>query len=110
MKITDKTLQKLRESWGDKAEAMQCYAELRLYDPSSSWVCYVYAVNPDDDDECMCIVKVSRHNEATIERWYLTNIFSLFNQAGEGVEIDREYRPQRAAEIFKKLNEEKDGY
>lgn len=105
--ITDSQREKLKQSWGEKAEAMQCYAQVRVYDPSSLWECYIYALNPENDDECMCIIKVSRHVEPSIARWYLTDISLLFNENGDGVSIDTEYRPMRAAELWKKLNEEK---
>lgn len=101
--------EKLKASWGEKAESMQCYAEVRVFDLSSAWECYIYALNPEDDDEVRCIVKVSRHAEACAIPWHLKDILSLYTQSGEGVEVDKEYRPMRTAELFKKLNEEKDG-
>ena len=40
------TLSKLQANWGDKADSYDCYAWMRLYDPESRWECYVYAIDP----------------------------------------------------------------
>lgn len=103
--LTHNQKQKLMSSWGDKADALACLAEIRLYDPLSFWQCYLYALNPEDENEVDCIVKVGRDQPATTERWFLSNIFNLFNRFGEGVEVDIEYRPQSAFKLLKKLNE-----
>jgi len=79
---------------------------VRVYDPLSSWECYIYSLNPEDDDEVDCIVKVSDKQPASIERWFLTNIKSLFNSHGEHVEVDKEFRPRKADELFKILNKD----
>ena len=97
--------EKLLKNWGDKASSMACMAEVRVYDPLSLWECYIFALNPEDNDEIECIVKVGKNQPATVEKWFITNIEGLFNSNGEGVEVDKEYRPRRAAELFKKLNE-----
>jgi len=97
--------EKLKANWGEKANSMACMAEVRLYDPLSLWECYIYALNPEDDDEIECIIKVGRNCRPTLEQWQLSHIQALFNAHGEGVQVDQEYRPRRAAELFKKLNE-----
>jgi len=103
--LNHKQIEKLKANWGEKAEAMSCFAEVRVYDPNSFWECYIYSLNPEDEDEIDCIVKVGKDQPACVERWFLTNIKCLFNSHGEGVKVDLEYRPKRAAELFKKLNE-----
>ncbi len=103
--LNKQTIDKLKSSWGDKATSMACMAEVRVYDPLSSWECFIFAMNPEDEDEIECIVKVSKHQPPSVERWFVTNIKGLFNQEGEGVEVDKEYRPRRTAELFKKLSE-----
>lgn len=103
--LNDKQKQNLIHNWGEKADALACLSEVRVYDPASTWECYIYALNPEDEDECDCIVKVSSKQRATIERWFLTNISSLFNSEGEGVQIDEDYKPRMACELMKKLNE-----
>ena len=103
--ISEYRTNRLKSNWGDQASSMNCLAEVRVYDPLSAWECYIYALNPEDGDEVECIVKVGKDHPACVEKWFLTNIFSLFNRYGEGVKIDREYRPCRAAELLKKLNQ-----
>lgn len=103
-------LRSLKDSWGEKAEAMQCYAEWRFYDPTSAWECYVYAVNPEDEDTCMCIIRVNTPFSGEIVEWSLNAIRSLYNEQGEGVVLDHDFRRIRACELFKKLNEGKNGY
>ena len=103
--LNAKQKQALLKNWGEKADALECLAEVRFYDPTSTWECYIYALNPQDEDECDCIVKVSHQQRATIERWFLSNIALVFNRDGESVQIDEDYRPRVASEILKKLNE-----
>lgn len=98
-------IERLKRSWGSIAESMQCYAELRYYDPVSTWECYVYAVDPSDEDTCLCIIKVHKNDHAVLDEWSLNAIRALYNEQGEGVCLDMEYRPMRACELFKRLNE-----
>jgi len=102
--LNNNQIERLTSNWGDKSDSMDCFAEVRVYDPLSSWECYIYALNPEDNDEIECIVKVSRNQKATVERWYLSAIKCLFNQHGERVEIDYEYRPRKADELLRILN------
>ncbi len=97
--------QKLLANWGDLAESMACRAEVRLYDPKSSWETYIYAMNPENDDEIMCITKCFKHDCAITEYTTMKYILGCFNEDGENLKLDHEYRPRRAAELFKKLNE-----
>lgn len=97
--------QKLIQNWGDKAESMACRAEVRLYDPKSAWECYLYAMNPENDDEVMCITKYFLNDCALTEHNSLKWLEGCFNEYGEPPQIDTEYRPRRAAELFKRLNE-----
>lgn len=94
--------EKLKASWGDKASSMACMAEVRVYDPLSTWECYVYAMNPENEDEIACII-----NGFFVEvcNWSLSELTSRFNSDGEPLQIDYEYRPRRACELFKILNE-----
>lgn len=103
--INNKHKERLKINWGEKADSMACMAEVRIYDPLSTWQCYIYALNPEDEDEVYCLVKVGDQQKATVERWYLTNIYNLFNYHGEKVKVDQEYRPRRVDHVLKKLNE-----
>lgn len=100
--LNDRQKEKLKASWGDKASSMACMAEVRVYDPLSPWECYIYAMNPEDEDEICCLIKGFF---VEVTEWRLSEIASRFNANGEPVEVDYEYRPRRAAELFKILNQ-----
>ncbi len=102
--LTTKQLEKLKASWGEKASSMACMCEVRIYDPLSPWSCYIYAVNPDDEDEISCIITGFEVETCT---WRLSELTSRFNAEGEPPQVDYEYRPRRAAELFKILSEER---
>lgn len=103
--LTTEILNRLRNNWGDKADAMACFAEARMIDPDSSWACYILALNPFDDDEINCII-----DGFTVEhtKWSLQALLSTFNSSGNYVIFDIAYRPRRAAELFKTLCEGKE--
>ncbi len=94
---------KLKNNWGDKANSMDCMVEVRVYDPLSSWECYIFAMNPDNEDEISCIIK--GFFVEIVEAWSVKEIMSRFNSEGESLQIDYEYRPRKAAELFKTLCE-----
>lgn len=102
--LSDQQKDKLKSYWGDKATSMNCLAEVRVYDPLSSWACYIYAMNPDNEDEISCII-----NGFTVEavEWCLSELQSRYNEQGDSPQLDHEYRPRRAAELFKYLNARK---
>lgn len=99
--IPEKTKEKLRPNWGGAAESMNCYAEVRLYD-SAGWEAYVYALNPEDDDEILCI---AHGVEVSIEQGSLKELIVIAGASGHDIMVDDEYRPQRASELFKKLTQ-----
>ena len=103
--IDERKKLKLMTYWGDKATAMACLAEVRVYDPLSDWQCYIYAVNPNNDDEIMCLISGGKNLEPIVTEWTFSELGLLYNSDGEGVQVDDEYRPRRVAEIFKKLSE-----
>lgn len=100
--LSHKQKEKLKANWGEKASSMACMAEVRVYDPLSPWECYIYALNPEDEDEISCIIKGFF---VEVTEWSLSELASRFNVEGERPIIDQEYRPRRAAELFKILSE-----
>lgn len=103
--IDAKTASKLKNNWGDKADSLACMAEMRVYDPLSNWQCYIYAVNPENEDEIMCLISGGKNIEPMTTAWTMHELNLLYNSHGEGAEIDTEYRPRRTAELFKLLNQ-----
>lgn len=97
-------LEKLKANWGDKANSLDCLAEVRVYDPLSSYECFIYALNPEDNDEIQCIINGFG---VAMERWSLKDLFSSFNGEGDPLQVDHEYRPRNAQVLFKILQEKK---
>jgi hypothetical protein len=89
--------EKLIRSWGEKADAMSCMAEVRVYDPLSPWECYIYDMNPEDEDEVLAIVA-----GFTIEvtAFNMKELMLMFNSDGDPLSIDNNYRPRTVMEIF----------
>lgn len=98
--LNNKQKEKLLSSWGEKASSMACMAEVRVYDPLSAFECYIYALNPEDEDEILCIIKSS---SVSADKWKLSELRSCYNSEGEPLQIDYEYRPRIASEILKRL-------
>jgi len=98
--IPEKIKKALIKNWGDKAEAMDCYCEIKFIEPNSGWACYVYAMDPNDEDSIKCI---SHFREPKIMDWSLIEVMGCYNDHGEIVIIDSEYRRMRVDELYKKL-------
>ena len=102
--LSDAIKDKLKASWGEKASAMACMAYVRVFDPYSPWECYIYAMNPEDEDEICCIIKAF---SVEVAEWRMSDLMLSYNAHGEPLQLDEEYVPRRAAELFKKLSEPK---
>ncbi len=100
--INETQMIKLFKNWGENAESMACLAEVRFFDPLSKWECYIYALNPENVDDIACIIK---WHQVEVCNWKLSQLLRLYNEHGECPIVDTEYRPRRASELFKKLNE-----
>lgn len=105
--LTDKQVLKLLTRWGEKAETLSCLAEVRVYDPLSSWQCYILALNPNDADMIYCIISGGKNIKPEACEWSLYELCMLYNSEGESPIVDHEYKPKLAAEIFKQLNQGK---
>ena len=97
--LNNQQKEKLKNNWAN-ADSMECMAEVRVYDPLSFWECYIYAMNPEDEDIIACIIK-----GFTLEVcvWSMSELEKNFNRDGEFLEVDIEYRPRRALDVFKRL-------
>lgn len=104
MRISEEIQQKLINNWGDHALCLNCYVEIAYHDPLSKWVCYIFAMNPDNLDEISCIID---HFDTIVRNWSLQDLYEQFNTDGEPMEIDHEFRRIHAATLFKRLSETK---
>ncbi len=103
--IPENTIEKLKSSWGEKSDCLAATAELRVFDPLSCWECFIFALNPEDEDEIACIL-----HGFTVEvtTWRLSELASHFNAEGDSPIIDREFRPRKAETILRMLRGEND--
>lgn len=98
--LTHNQIEKLKANWGDKADSFDCKAEVRVYDPLSSWECYIYAMNPREEDEIMCVIKAFH---VQVINWKISDMLNCFNAEGEGAIVDIEFHPREIKQIYKKL-------
>ena len=102
--LTHEKKQRLINNWGERADSLECMAEVRVFDPLSSWECFIYALNPDDENQISCIINGF---EVEITIWSLSELAMCFNSHGEAPQIDKEYRPRQTAILYKILKERK---
>jgi hypothetical protein len=100
--INEKQKQRLITNWGERADALACNAEVRLYDANGPWECYIYALNPDNDDEVMAIVNAETVETCTCS---ILELCSMYDSDGGSLRLDRCFRPRDAQTILKKLRE-----
>jgi hypothetical protein len=101
--LTQMQKENLKNSWGKKECPLGRMAQVRIYDTLSLWQCYLLAMNPSDEDEILCILSAHPLLTPGVANWRLSEIGSLYNQNGERVQVDVEYRPRQANIIFKEL-------
>lgn len=105
MKINYEQKQKLMKNW-DFSDSLQCNAEIRLYDPMSSFQCYIIAMYHEDEDTIYCIIQTNKCSPPIATLYTVLQLDEMYNEHGEGLEIDVEYRPRRAQEILTQLKTE----
>lgn len=96
--------QRLLANWGDKATAMACYAEARVWEEPSGWSMYLLAMNPDAPDEVYAIID---GQNVEVGAFTFSEILNSCNAHGTFPCIDPDYRRRWASELFKQLNEER---
>ena len=98
--IPEPIKQRLYDNWGDKANAMECFAEVKFIDTISPWCCYIYALNPDDNDTICCI---SPYGHEQVHEWSLKELVNSHDIHGEQVFMDTEYRRIKASTLCRKI-------
>jgi hypothetical protein len=91
----------LKATWGDKASTLQCYAEVKIIDPLSSWACYIFAMS-EDEKEVQCLV-YTHGIGAQILTLDFCDLFLMYNAHGENPVIDTEYRRTLVTELLKRF-------
>lgn len=91
----------LKKNWGERADTLNCYAEVKLIDPLSSWCCYIFAM--DDSEEMIHCLLYSDAMGVEIYTQSMYDIQSMYNEEGEHPRIDKEYRRTRVTELLRRL-------
>lgn len=102
--IPDLIKQHLKSSWGDQASALDCYAWVKFTDSEGLWDCYIFSMNPENEDEIMCIIDSV---DLEITDWTMTELVLSYQHMGQEPLIDTEFRRQRVNELYKRLREER---
>jgi hypothetical protein len=102
--LSHKHKEALKKNWGEKAEALDCYAEVKLIDPLSSWACYIFAM--DKNEELIQCLLYSDAIGVEIYTQYISDVCSMYNEEGENPLIDEEFRRMRVKEIIRRLGHE----
>lgn len=93
-------LEELKTAW-NKADMLEVFALFRIDDPAGGLTFYVLAVDPDDEDQMMCIVDSPVSLEVTAVN--MKDVFALHDNEGNKARIDPGFRPINAYTLFNKL-------
>ena len=100
MQIPRHVIERLKLSWGDKASALDCYAEVRLYDPMSSWECYLFAMDAQEETvSCLLVSNMCRVDISTVS---ILTLASMYNSEGEPPLVDTHFRRRSILSILKR--------
>lgn len=99
--INAKIKEQLKKNWGEKATALDCYAEVKLIDPLSSWACYIFAM--DESEEVVHCLLYSDAIGVEIYTQCMYDIQSMYNEEGEHPVVDQEFRRTRVTELLRRL-------
>lgn len=100
--ITELAKNKLKNNWGEKADSLNCFAEVKFIDTLSSWKCFVYAMD-DNEEEVRCLIYTDS-NGLQLHTCCISDIQLMYNEHGESPVIDTEYRPIRVTEIIRRFS------
>jgi hypothetical protein len=99
--LSNKLKQALKKNWGERASTLNCFAEVKLIDPLSSWACYIFAM--DENEEVIHCLLYSDAIGVEIYTQCMHDIQSMYNEYGEHPIVDKEFRRTRVTELLKRL-------
>jgi hypothetical protein len=99
--LSQKHKEALKKNWGERADTLNCYAEVKLIDPLSSWCCYIFAM--DNDEEVVHCLLYSDAIGVEIYTQCMHDIHSMYNEYGEHPIVDEEFRRTRVTELLRRL-------
>lgn len=98
--LTNNQIARLLANWGERADALDCNAEVRIYDPNGPWECYIYALEPNEQDQIACILS---GESVEITAWSMAQMQLTFNANGEPPENDMSFVPIKITRLLEKL-------
>ena len=101
MNIDPKIKEVLKKNWGERANTLNCFAEVKFIDPLSSWACYIFAM--DESEEMIHCLLYSDAIGVEIDTQYMYDIQSMYNEEGQHPIMDSEYRRTKVTELLKRL-------
>jgi hypothetical protein len=96
--ISEQNKDKLKENWGEKADGLDCLAYVKVVGAERDWACFIFAMNPENEDEVMTITRDFHDYE--IMEWSVKDLFALYNKEGEYVYVDKEYKPKNVKTLL----------
>ena len=102
MQIPEDRKKALLRNWGPMAESLDCVAEIKVIDQREHWACYVFAMNPENEDEIACLFH-DKLGGIEIWDWSWHELCQLYDGEGEYPMLDPEYRRIRVTALLKRL-------
>ena len=99
--LTNAIKKTLKSNWGEKADTLHCYAEVKLIDPLSSWTCYIFAMDKEEETIHCLLYTDAIGIEICTQPW--NEIQIKYNEEGEHPQIDEEYRRITVVQLLKRL-------
>lgn len=101
MLLITKAIKKNAQKQFSKGSDMSQLVVAKFFDPCGSWTWYLMNQDPDDPDYLWGIVKGF---EIEMGSFSLSELSSVKNALGIGIERDRYFTPKPASKIWKRLN------
>jgi len=100
MKLMTKAIEKAAQKQYLMGTDMNQKIVAKFFDPCGSWTWYVMNQDPEDSDYLWGIVKGF---EVEMGSFSLTELSTVENRLGIGIERDRYFKPRSAEELWDKL-------
>lgn len=91
----------LMSNWGNKADALDCQAYVCVKDDFSRWLCYIYAMNPLDENEILCFIPWP---SMECIKWTVSELSNCYNSNGESPIVDNEFRHTNIKQLIKRYS------
>ena len=98
--LDDDVIERLKKNF-EHVDALGGIAEVRLYDPLSSWECYILAIDPENEE--FAAVMMCDGGRLWFEEVSLHDLLLKHNLDGELMEIDHDFIPCSVLELHKTL-------